>query len=70
MACKRITVRRKRKGGPILPKSQQKTFTRCDNRSLSASAKKRYRSNKPCREGSKAGKTGRAKFRAMQFKAC
>lgn len=70
MACKRITVRRRRKGGKVLPKSEHKTFTRCDNRSLSTSAKARYRRDKPCRASSKAGKSGKAKFNAMKFKAC
>jgi hypothetical protein len=70
MACKRITVRRRRRGGPILPKSQHKTFTRCDNKSLSTSAKARYRREKPCRAGSKAGKSGKAKFNAMKFTEC
>jgi hypothetical protein len=44
--CSRITFKRRRKGGPVLAKSNWTTVLRCDNRKLRAHNKRQCRNRK------------------------
>ncbi len=50
-SCTPVTFKRKKKGGKILPRSQWRTVNRCEGRSLSTSAKRRFHKEDVCRRG-------------------
>lgn len=54
--CKRVTFKRARKGGKVLPQSRWITVVRCKGEKLETAARRRYRKFKPCRRGGKGSK--------------